>query len=153
MKKSKLRLLLLFIGLVAIAGTTLFSCKDDNDDDDDNAVHVWECKTNNNTTLTLTMYPKEGKYYSIVSDTIHENYNIYFGDSCWSYFYMVDDTTMYVTKGGNDSLGWDSYGDHPIKWSILKSNNKMKMVHYGRINCSNVEAGLAQNEYEFNLKK
>ncbi|MCH3924440.1 MAG: hypothetical protein LKE30_05945 [Bacteroidales bacterium] len=99
------------------------------------------------------MYPKEGKFYTILSDTINENYNIYFGDSCWSCFYMIDDTTMYVTKEGNDSLGWFSYGDYPVEWSISKSNNKMRMVYYGRINHSNIEAGLVQNEYEFNLKK
>jgi hypothetical protein len=39
MKKSKFKLLLLFIGLVAIAGTTLSSCKDD-DNDENNAVQV-----------------------------------------------------------------------------------------------------------------
>jgi|GEM_PF-2515392 len=153
MKNNRFKLLLLFIGLVAIVGTTFVSCKDDNDDDDNNAVKVWECKTYNNTTITLTMYPKEGKYYTIVSDTINENCDILFGNNCWSYFYMIDDTTMYVTKGGNDSLGWFSYGDYPVEWSISKSNNKMRMVYYGRINHSNVEAGLSQNEYEFNLKK
>ena len=153
MRNNRFKLLLLFIGLVAIAGTTFVSCKDDNDDDDNNAVKVWECKTYNNTTITLTMYPKEGKYYTIVSDTINENCDILFGNNCWSYFYMIDDTTMYVTKGGNDSLGWFSYGDYPVEWSISKSNNKMRMVYYGRINHSNVEAGLSQNEYEFNLKK
>jgi len=152
MKNNRFKLLLLFIGLVAIVGTTFVSCKDDNDDDN-NAVKVWECKTYNNTTITLTMYPKDGKYYTIVSDTINENCDILFGNNCWSYFYMIDDTTMYVTKGGNDSLGWFSYGDYPVEWSISKSNNKMRMVYYGRINHSNIEAGLVQNEYEFNLKK
>ncbi|MFA6805839.1 MAG: hypothetical protein WCR29_00315 [Bacteroidales bacterium] len=148
MKRSKFKLLLLFIGLVAITGTTLLSCKDD-EEDNNNAVQVWECKTYNNTTLTLTMYPKEGKFYTILSDTtIQEPWLICFPYKGWTYFYMANDSTMFVTKSGDDSLGWYSYGDHPQKWIVRKpSSNKMDMFYCG--------GGLSftQFEYEFYLKK
>ncbi|MCH3924437.1 MAG: lipocalin family protein [Bacteroidales bacterium] len=38
MKKSKFKLILLFIGLVAITGTTLSSCNDDNDQSKNNSI-------------------------------------------------------------------------------------------------------------------
>lgn len=147
MKKSKLRLLLLFIGLVAIAGITLLSCKDDNDEDN-NAVQVWECKTNNNTKLTLTMYPKEGKYYTVLSDTTQGTWSVRFIDKCWTYFYMADDTTMCITKEGNDSIGWFSYGDNPEKCLVYKPNyDKMNIYTKGGY------TGFEQIYYEFKLKK
>lgn len=147
MKRSKFKLLLLFISLVAIAETTLLSCKDDNDEDY-NAVQVWECKTNNNTTLTLTMYPKEGKYYTVLSDTTQGTWSIRFIDKGWTYFYMADDTTMCITKEGNDSIGWFSYENNPEKCLVYKPTyDKMNIYTKGGY------TGFEQIKYEFKLKK
>lgn len=46
MKKSKFKLLLLFIGLVAITGTTLSSCNDDDDQSQKEQISITDITTN-----------------------------------------------------------------------------------------------------------
>jgi len=85
MGRNKFKLLLLFIGLVAIAGTTLFSCKDN----DNNTGQ----QQNNDYPLVLTMINNNKICIQQDANTIEGNY-IYQNQSVQFEYTMITDAVM-----------------------------------------------------------